>query len=210
MPDKIAMRLGSLILAGGRSTRMGRPKESLPFGGDTLLGRAIAAVATACHPILVVARSDQHLPPLPPTADRVADASPGDGPLAAIATGLAHLRRAHGFADDDAAFVVGCDQPFVDAALIALLHGRLGDARLVLPRAAGHLQPLCAIWRIGTDITIGELLRADVRTPRRVAEVVPTRVVDEAELRAFDPDLRCLHNVNSPTDYERALADRRP
>lgn len=210
MPDKIAMRLGSLILAGGRSTRMGRPKESLPFGGDTLLGRAIAAIAPACRPIVVVARGDQDLPPLPPAVERIADASPGEGPLAAIATGLAHLRRAHDFGDDDAAFVVGCDQPFVDAALVAFLRERLGDARLVMPRASGHLQPLCAIWRIGTDGAIDGLLRAAVRTPRRLAEVVATRIVDDTELRAIDPDLRCLQNVNSPTDYERALADRRP
>ncbi len=209
MPDKIAMRLGSLILAGGRSTRMGRPKESLPFGADTMLGRAATAATACCAPVVVVAQAGQDLPALPTTVERTHDDHPGEGPLAAIATGMRFLVEHHGFGPHDAVFVTACDTPFVTATAIVFLHDRLGAANLVLPRTADGLHPLCAIWRIGTAATIDSLLATGVRSPRRVAEFVPTRFVDEDELRGFDPDLRFLCNVNAPADYDRARADDR-
>ncbi|MBL8750888.1 MAG: molybdenum cofactor guanylyltransferase [Planctomycetes bacterium] len=188
---------------------MGRPKESLPFGTDTMLGRAAAAATSCCAPVVVVAQAGQDLPALPAAVERTNDDRPGEGPLAAIATGLRFLVERHGFGPRDAGFVTACDTPFVTAAAIVFLHERLGAASLVLPRTSDGLHPLCAIWRVDTAATIDSLLAAGVRTPRRVAEFVPTRFVDEDELRAFDPELRMLRNVNAPADYDRARADDR-
>src|SRR5688572_29654059 len=106
------MLVGSIILAGGRSRRMGQPKESLPFGGTTLLGRTVETLLDRTWPVVVVARPEQQLPPLPLEARVVADDLPGQGPLQAIASGIRWLRGSNGgLGERDAAFVTGCDAP---------------------------------------------------------------------------------------------------
>lgn len=200
------MRIGALILTGGRSERMGRPKESLPLHGDTLLGRAAACLTSVAEVTAVLARDQgQQLPPLPPGLERVHDDQPGSGPLPALLHGLSWLERRHGFADDDAAFVTACDQPFLTADAVRWLLDRLGDHELVMPRQGGLLQPLCAVYRLSVRGFAERLLATGTVTPRSLAAADRARVVDEDELRSFDPSLRFLQNVNTPEDYRRAL-----
>lgn len=213
MPDKFGMRLGALILAGGRSVRMGRPKEFLPFGGETMLGRAARLLAAACQPVLVLARdADQPLPPLPATCARLADERPDAGPLAGLALGLQRLRQHHGFEADDALLLTGCDLPWLDAAAVRWLLQRLGAADLVMPRAAGTLHPLAAIYRLRLTGAVDAALAAGGGTPRALLATSRVTIVDERELRTFDPELRLLANVNTPAEHAAALAalPRRP
>lgn len=200
------MRLGGLILTGGRSRRMGRPKEWLPFGDTTLLGRVATMLRECTSPVAVVARDeDQQLPPLPAGIEVLIDDRPGQGPLAALRRGLHRLRERHGFGDGDAAFVTACDLPFLDAAAVRWLASQLGDAPLLLPSAGGHLQPLTAIYRLGTLPAIDELLASGERSPRALGETPGCRILSEATLRAFAPDLRFLTNVNDPEHYARLM-----
>lgn len=203
MPDKERMRLGAIILAGGRSARMGRPKEALPFAGAPLLARVAAALAPACDPVVVVARdAGQDLPPLPATALRAHDEVAGRGPLAGLATGLRRLAAA-GFGPDDAAFVVACDHPFVGAAFARGLADRLGDADAALPDVGGRVEPLCAVYRLRCLPRVDALLAAGDAGPSALADGRAARV-PEAALRAFDPDLRALCDVDTAADYEAA------
>ncbi|MEZ6035942.1 MAG: molybdenum cofactor guanylyltransferase [Planctomycetota bacterium] len=200
------MRLGGLILTGGRSRRMGRPKEWLPFGDTTLLGRVATMLRGCAGPVAVVARDeDQQLPPLPAGTEVVTDDRPGQGPLAALRRGLSWLRERHGFGADDAAFVTACDLPFLDAAAVRWLVAQLGDAPLLMPRADGHLQPLTAIYRLGTLPAITDLLATGERSPRALGEIPGCRILPEATLRTFAPELRFLTNVNDPADYARLM-----
>lgn len=200
------MRIGSLILAGGRSIRMGQPKESLPFRGGTLLGRLAAELQTGCQPVVVVARGgDQILPQLPPGVLVTADERPDGGPLWGMRSGLRFLRQHGHLGTGDAVFVGACDAPFVRADFVAWLASRLGSAQLVMPCVAGVLQPLCAVYRLEVLTAIDQLLARDVRTPRALAAAVPSRIVDETDLEQIDPTHRCVENVNTPEDYARAL-----
>lgn len=209
------MRGGSLILAGGRSRRMGRPKESLPFGADTMLGRVAGLLADCAPPVAVVVRGrDQALPPLPAGVAVVSDELPGAGPLAAIAAGLRHLRTA-GLGERDAAFVTGCDAPLLTAPVVGWLFDRLrADARrdAVVPEVGGTPQPLCAVYRLACLPAALTLLQEGARSARALAERVPTQFVGAAELRAVDPELLCLRGVNTPAEYEEArrAAGERP
>ncbi len=199
------MLLGSLILAGGRSRRMGQPKESLPFGDTTLLGRTADLLLECTWPMLVVARGgDQELPPLPPELPVVHDDQPDRGPLAAIAKGLRHLRAGKELGERDAVFVTGCDAPWLTTGAIAWLAGQLGTRQAVVPRAGGVLQPLCAVYRADCLPAIESLLQSGVDTPRTIAEKTDTLVLEEEALRRFDPELRFLRNLNTPADYEAA------
>lgn len=203
MPDKLAMRLGGLILAGGRSRRMGRPKESLPICDTTMLGWQCRTMLACTEVVVAVGREpDQQLPQLLPEVDVATDELPGEGPLAAIAAGLRRLRDVHGFSASDAAMAVGCDQPFLTAETVRWLHQHLGDADLLMPRAHQKLQPLTAIYRIRVLDKALEMLDRGVRRPRMLAAETNSHVLEEPELRKHDSELRFLSNLNHPEDYE--------
>ncbi len=206
MPDKTAMRIASLILAGGRSIRMGQPKESLPFRGGTLLGHLAAELQKCSAPVVVVARGgDQILPALPPGVLVTTDERPAGGPLWGMRSGLLFLQQPGQFGAGDAVFVGACDMPFVRADFVLWLVSRLGSAQLVMPRMAGVLQPLCAVYRFEVLPAIDELLARDVLTPRALTHTVASQIVDESDLVQIDPFHRCVENINTPEDYARAL-----
>jgi len=197
------MRLGGLILAGGRSRRMGRPKESLPIGDTTMLGWQCRTLISCTEVVVTVGRDpSQALPEIPAVVDITSDEMPGEGPLAAIAAGLRRLRDQHGFGDRDAAMTVGCDQPLLTAATVRWLSQQLGDADVLMPQANNKLQPLTAIYRIAALEPALKLLAQGARRPRELAAVANSRVLTEAELRSHDPELRFLRNLNNPADYE--------
>jgi molybdopterin-guanine dinucleotide biosynthesis protein A len=202
------MLVGSLILAGGRSRRMGKPKESLLLGGNTLLGRTIEMLLECTWPVIVVGRGgDQQLPPLPLEATVIADEQPGAGPLAAIATGLRHVRNSRELGDKDAVFVTGCDSPYLTANVVGWMSEQMAQRQCVMPRSGGVLQPLCALYRLDCLPVIEELLRNGVETPRTLAEKVDTLILEDAALQKCDPGLRFLKSLNTPEDYAQAQRD---
>ena len=82
--------IAGILLAGGRSQRMGRDKASLPWHGSTLARRAAGLLARVAEPpVIVVCAPEQELPPLPLWVQIVRDPEPGLGPLAGLASGLA-------------------------------------------------------------------------------------------------------------------------
>lgn len=201
------MRLGAVILAGGRSVRMGRPKEWLPLGGEPLLVRSCRVVAGCADPVLVVVRdAAQHVPQLPPGVERLVDERREAGPLAGLVQGMRHLADRHRFGTGDAVLLTACDQPFLTTEFLAGLAARLGEHSLVMPRRDGHLQPLAAVYRIGLLPAATRLLARGSGTPRDLAAHGSARVLEGAELDVLDPDGTCLGNVNTPEEYERAVA----
>jgi molybdenum cofactor guanylyltransferase len=194
------MLLGSIVLAGGRSRRMGSPKESLPIAGNTLLGRIVETLILCTYPVLVVARAkDQALPPLPIESELIYDEAQDCGPLVAMQAGM----RWHE-GQCDAVFVCGCDMPFVDSAAIGWLAGQLGDSDAVVPRVDGVLQPLCAVYALRTLAVVDALVREGQRAPRALPERIRTRFLEAAEIDAFEPRRRFLRSIDTQADYEAA------
>ncbi len=138
------MLLGSLVLTGGQSRRMGKPKEFLSWQGSALLTHVVYTLLDCTYPVLVVARDEkQVLPPLPTECDVIFDQDPGSGPLAAIETGLLAITDSCDFV-----LVTTCDQPFLDRQAIAWMSARLSaDIMGLIPEWKGHAQPLCAIYK---------------------------------------------------------------
>jgi len=197
------MRLGGLILAGGRSRRMGRPKESLPIANTTMLDWQCRTLLSCTEVVVTVGRDHrQPLPQIPAEVDVTVDELPGEGPLAAIVAGLRRLRDHPGFGDRDAAMTVGCDQPFLTAKTVHWLRDLIGDADVLMPQANHKLQPLTAIYRIAALEPAQRLLANGTRRPREIAAATKSRIVTEDELRQHDPQLRFLRNLNSPEDYD--------
>ena len=101
-------RIGGIVLCGGQSKRMGKPKAWLPIAGESMLPRVVRLLSEAVSPIVVVAAPEQELPPLPGEVRVVRDEEKGRGPLQGLAAGLAALQ---GHAE--AAYASSCDVPFL-------------------------------------------------------------------------------------------------
>lgn len=197
------MILGSIVLAGGSSSRMGRPKESLPWGDGTLLLHTITTLLDCTYPVVVVARDDhQDLPPLHTECELVFDDQPGEGPIQAIETGLRALETR-----SDAVFVAGCDLPFLTGAAVSWLAEQLGDHAGIVPRVDGQPQPLCAIYRTRLRGRVQELVQRGERRAQALAELPGVIAIDETAVRGFDPRLRFCRDVDTPDEYERARGE---
>ncbi len=204
------MTSAAIVLAGGRSTRMGREKATLDWHGSTLVRRAVGLVARCVDgPVVVVRAAGQALAPLPPGVELATDEHEGRGPLQGIAAGLHALGgRA------DIVFVTGVDAPLLHPALVAHVIASLqADDDVALPQAHGFPHPLAAAYRAATIAPlVAEQLEHDRLGTRALFERCRVRRLDEAALladpavAALDPGLDSLANLNEPGEYAAAHA----
>ena len=82
------MTAGGIVLCGGKSTRMGVPKATLPFGPETMLQRVVRLLGTVVTPIVAVAAREQVLPELPDDVIVTRDEREAKGPLEGLRAGL--------------------------------------------------------------------------------------------------------------------------
>lgn len=196
------MQLGAIILAGGRSRRMGRPKEALPWRDHTLLAETVQTLLMCTHPVVVVAREEaQELPPYPMEADLVFDDTPGAGPMGALVAGLRAVDR-----EADAVFVTGCDTPLLSGDTVAWLANQLGEERVLVPEIDGHLQILSSVMRLEVLGAAEQMLDEGVDTPRTLVERCPSRVLKGSDLASCPEGIQAFQSLNTPEDYERARA----
>jgi molybdopterin-guanine dinucleotide biosynthesis protein A len=195
-------RVGGIILCGGQSSRMGRPKALLPFGKETMLERVVRLLGQAVAPLVVVAAPGQDLPPLPADVTIVRDEEKGRGPLMGLAAGLAALQERA-----DAVYLSSCDVPFLNPAFVRRLIDLLGDHAICIPKVGDYHHPLAAVYRLSVAPMVARLLAENRLRPFFLLESEPTRIVTAAELEDVDPGLRTLRNLNTPEDYEAALRE---
>jgi molybdopterin-guanine dinucleotide biosynthesis protein A len=182
---------------------MGRPKAWLPFGRERMLQRVVRLVSTAAQPVVVVAAKNQALPELAPAVVIARDRVAGRGPLEGLAAGLAALPGT-----TELVYATATDVPFLDPRLITILAGFVEGYDLAMPFVGGFHHPLAAVYRRKAVLpAIDALLRAGRLRTASLVEAVRSRVVHEDELKAVDPLLQSLRNLNSPEEYERALRD---
>lgn len=197
-------QIGSFILAGGASSRMGRDKSLLEVGGETLLARALHLLERCRLPPTIVGDPDKFAA-LALGAQVVPDDAPGLGPLGGIATVLRHTRKPWNL-------IVGCDLPFLTEDWIRYLIARATRAHkdaesrfdIVIPENQGGLEPLCAMYHQRCVVTISHELDRGVRkVTAAIAALRLDRVLPE-EWKAFDSGGLLFKNMNSPADYQRA------
>lgn len=186
----------SLILAGGRSSRMGTSKPWLPFGRTTLLGHMVEIVQKACGEILVVGAPGQTLPPV--SARVIRDEIPGQGPLSGLHAGLSA-------ASNDLCFATSCDAPFLKPEVARAVLAAAEGFDAVVTRWGGQIQPMQAAYRKACLPIVSQLLKEKLLRPAFIFDRVKTRVIEEDEIRALDPDGDSFSNMNTPEDYAKVL-----
>lgn len=194
-------RRAAIILAGGRSSRMGRPKAWLPFEEVPLLTHLLRRLESHFDELIVVAAPGMELPPS--GAARLEDEWPGEGPLGGMVTGLSACRA-------PVAFVASCDLPLLDAEVASRMCDLLEpDFEAVTPLIEGRYHPLHAAYRTAPAAREGrELMVAGVRRPVALYPRLRTRELSDDYSR-LDPRLRSLRNMNSPSDYQEAIDEWR-
>jgi molybdopterin-guanine dinucleotide biosynthesis protein A len=185
------MRFTGVVLAGGRSSRMGRDKALIEIEGRPLVAIAADALREAGAAAVTVVGGDEvafHDLGL----DVRPDEHPDEGPLGAIVTAL-------GTAPEGIVMVVACDMPTIDAAtvskVVAALHDH-PDAEAAAPRLDGRLQILTAAYRTRLRPRLEAAFAAGERAPRRALEGVEVVAVD-----GLDPER--LVDVDRPDDLHR-------
>lgn len=196
------MQTGAIILCGGKSSRMGADKATLPFGPELMLQRVVRLLSevVASKNIVVVAAPDQHLPALPDEVTVTRDRRQDRGPLEGLSAGLTALSG-----DVEASYVTSCDVPLLVPAFVRRMLALLEDYEIAVPCEAEQYHPLAAVYRPSVLRHVQELLQADRLRPRFLFDLARTRSIAVDDLRTVDPHLTTLINLNHPEDYEAAL-----
>src|SRR5579862_8319951 len=150
------MTAGGIVLCGGRSTRMGVPKATLPFGPETMLQRVVRLLGAVVSPVVVVAAREQALPELPDDVIVTRDEREQRGPLEGLRAGLRALPNSA-----DIAYVTSCDVPLLVPGFVTRMIELLGDDDIAVMEVEGFPYPLSAVYRRDTLPQVESLLAED-------------------------------------------------
>jgi molybdopterin-guanine dinucleotide biosynthesis protein A len=189
-----------LIFAGGRATRLGGANKALLEVGGTPI---VVRIVNALRPLVdehVVLANDAALGATLPEVRLVYDPQPHAGVLPALAAGLEA-------AQGEVCLAVACDMPFVSGAVFELLLEvqQREDVDVVIPRTAGNLEPMHAVYR--REPVLRAIRAALARGEQRMISYfgsVRVREVGEAEWQPVCPDGRAFFNINTAEDLSDA------
>lgn len=206
-----------ILLAGGRSRRMGKDKGLLTLPDEgmqqdkerlSFAGQLVATLAPLCREILLVVRDAAQAADYAASVEvrneqqvirLVTDKAPDVGPLMGLSSGLSAMHSTR-------ALVVAIDMPYVQPQLAAFLlsqsltNGDTPEETLIVPVVDGTPQVLLAVYPRSLLPLIEARLHEGRRDPRSLLEVAPVRYIEEAQLRQVDPELRSFINMNTPED----------
>jgi molybdopterin-guanine dinucleotide biosynthesis protein A len=181
------------ILAGGKSSRMGREKALIEVDGQPLIARVAALLAPIFPQICVVTSQ----PDVAYAAGHpaITDTYANHGPLGGIHSALTYFQAP--------TFIVACDMPFLNAPFIGYMASTFQSDALVPEGNAGP-EPLHAIYSHSLVDFFETHLRSDQKTPsiRRLLGRIDTHFIPAETIQIYDGTLRCFSNWNSPEDIE--------
>ncbi|MBW6485513.1 MAG: molybdenum cofactor guanylyltransferase [Syntrophobacterales bacterium] len=185
-------KMTGVILAGGKSSRMGTNKAFLKIAEERLIDRNIRLLRNIFKDVLIVVSNPQEY--LLKEATIVTDIVPGKGALGGIYTGLF-------FAPDKYAFVMACDMPFLNISFVEYMAEKAKGCDIVVPSPPDGLQPLCAVYSRACLPAIKNLLD---KNRLQIKNFYPGHKVLEipaATLSSFDPQGNMFTNLNTPEDF---------
>lgn len=213
-------RPSGIILAGGKSRRMGREKGLIEFDGRPLIAHVINAIEPLCSEIIIVANEESSYHQFGHTV--LPDVFPGKGSLGGVFSGLQAAREPF-------ALALACDMPFLNRGLLGYLLSCLPGFDLVIPRARGlssntphsgprrfnqtawayakesDLHPMHAVYaKTCLPALRKQIQKGDLRLIS-ILENVRTRVVMPEEIDRYDPRHLSFFNMNTPEDLTAAL-----
>ncbi len=212
MAEKI-IRSG-IVLAGGRSQRMGVDKANLKFHDKSLLAHITSTLSEIeqLEEICIVKANRQQLPndlTVDISTVIVEDEISGEGPLIGIAAGLKATKG-------NICFIVAVDMPWIQPSLLLYLSQVLETAIInrpdknimwVLPESS-HLQPLCSVMHRNALPIIETAISNSVRAPGRLVKELNAIKVTRDKWITYDPNELSFRDLDTPADLNRALTEK--
>ncbi len=189
----------AIILAGGKSRRMGFNKAFLKYGDTTFIGHQIERLSEIFDEIILSANDTDTYTHL--GLPIVPDVIPGKGPLSGICAGLMRSASSH-------AFVIACDMPFVHEKVIRYLKEQIDGYDVVVPQTSRGLEPMHAFY---SRNCIQPMYRCINEGRLRIIDFfseVKVRIVDEQEFKGLDLSTQSLTNLNTPEEYQKYCGNK--
>jgi molybdopterin-guanine dinucleotide biosynthesis protein A len=191
------MKISGIILAGGRSSRMGQDKTLMSVQAETLIERTVRELGQVAAEIIIASNQNSKYN-LPGTME-VPDIFPGKGPLGGIHAGLCAARHPY-------SFVVAGDMPFFSAELARFLISKISNTYdVIAPEVGGAWEPLCAVYSKTCLRSIEQSLMDDIRNVYGLYKSVKVLKVSEHELSFLGESEDVFYNLNTPKDYQAIL-----
>lgn len=184
-----------VILAGGKSSRMGQNKALMRLGSTRLIDRVVEVMREVLRDLLMVTNTPETYTAL--GIPMVPDVWPDKGSLGGIYSAIYHVPTPY-------CLIVGCDMPFLNAAVLRYLITQIADYDVVLPDVLGELQTLHAIYSKACLPPIEHCLAANRLRIVGFLPDVRVRTVTASELHPYDPDLLAFQNLNTPEEFQAA------
>ncbi|MBW1912146.1 MAG: molybdenum cofactor guanylyltransferase [Deltaproteobacteria bacterium] len=180
-----------VVLAGGKSSRFGKNKALAEINGIPLIERVIHIMGSVFERLIISSNTPDEYSylQLPIHEDLIK----GLGPIGGIYTGLNVI-------EDEAAFFVACDMPFINQGLIRYIVNVKGDFDAVAPKIDWKMEALHALYKKNCLSVIKEMIDSRSYQTLKLFQKVNVRFVDEEEVRRFDPQLKSFVNVNRPDE----------
>lgn len=186
-----------VLLAGGKSNRMGQDKRFLPIGDRTLLERGLGTMCALFQYVCVVIAQDS--PFLSANVPVFRDVVSHCGSLGGLYTGLHEASTPH-------IFVAACDMPFLNVSLIRYMIGLKEQADIIVASWNNRLQPTHAVYSKRCTTVLEDMIhRREVKIQDAFQDPsLAVRFITEGEVRQIDPEGRSFLNINNPADLEAA------
>jgi molybdenum cofactor guanylyltransferase len=191
--------LTAFVLAGGKSSRMGTDKAFLLLEGQTLVERALELARSVTEDVRIVGARDKFAAFAPVVEDEYAERGPLGGIHAAVSSTSSDLN-----------LMLAVDLPFLQARFLRYLadEARAANAVVTVPKAAGGLQPLCAVYRREFGPLAEQALSGGRNKIDTLFTQVAVRIIEEDELAHFAFPATMFDNLNTREEWEQAR--RRP
>lgn len=183
--------LTGIILAGGKSSRMGYDKGLAIVNGKKMIEHVYAALSQVVDKVIIVANSDSYNYLNVPVYE---DMYKEIGPVAGIYTGLSHSTT-------EKNIIVACDMPFVSPQLLTTILEHIGNNQIVVPTVNDHLEPLCGCYKKEILEELKEIIEMEVYPVHRVIEFF-----DHLALKINEEETNAgtvFTNINKPEDIEQ-------
>jgi molybdopterin-guanine dinucleotide biosynthesis protein A len=188
-----------IVLAGGKSSRLGREKALERVGKQRLIEKVVSSLSPISQEVFVVTSQEQfdNIDSIHLKARTLVDLYPGKAAFGGIYTGLASANNLYGL-------VVACDMPFLNSALLSYLVELASGFDIVIPKVNDKIEPLHAVYSKNCLAIIKQLLDKGIFQMLQLLDLVKTRYVCENEIDKYDPENLSFFNINTQDDLLKA------
>ena len=193
------MEINCIILAGGKSLRLGHDKVLEKVGKTSLLEKVISRIDSLSSEIVIVTSEERTFSQVAgnPKFTIIPDIFPGKGSLGGIYTGLVTSRSFYNL-------VIASDMPFLNQSLLRYMIEVSDGFDFVLPRINSFFEPLHAVYSKNCIAPMESLIKRDRRVIIELFDFVKVRYIEAGEVERFDPQHLSFFNINTKEDLELA------